>query len=194
MARSSGPTLTTVRSALKKGGHPWKREPFELNVVGVRSSKNTPGQFGDWLTCSWLDDGGMWFFRRWRCSTDPWSFWRNHPLNSGAGRGILPAGHHGALWALGTVRGRHPGLVQVSDVEMWTDEKKRTKATHSLSGPGRFGVACHWQEDRPFRWHPGCQVFEHEHQFGEFLAIVRHSLQVIPGVIDYTLIMEGRKQ
>ena len=196
MENCEGPTLTMVRRAIKEGGHEWYSEPFRVNLVGVRTPNARPGSFDDWMTCSWTDDAGMLFFRRWRICADPSSFWRRHPLNAGAGSAILTPGKHVGLWKIGTHRGRHLALVQCADATLWTSSarKKTTRVSPLDAETSRFGVACHWQDARPFRWANGAQVFKEEDHFAEFLAIVRHSLRVFPGSVDYTLIEGERKK
>ncbi len=186
MARSKGPTLTSVRSAVKKAGHIWHVEPFEFNLVGIRTPDQTPWTFNDWITLSWGDDLGMIFFRRWRASTQAGVFWRGHPANSGAGEAHLQCGRYPDLWRLGRHRGRDFALMQRRKVKLWATRKQRK--TLSFDPAGRFGANLHHHEGELYRWAPGAQVMKNKHELNELISIVQHCQTVKAQGCGYTLV------
>ena len=199
MARSnSAPSLTAIRGLLKAADYVWFRKPYSVNVVGYRTADLQTNTFNDWMTLSWLDDCGMWFFRRWPITTDPGVYWRVNPMNVN-GCGILKTGQYRGLWKLGMFKGRYEALVQAGECTLWRDNDKN--ATIDLTGAeqtGRFGIACHRASEhrtshKVSRWSAGCQVFADPDQYDEFLAIVRYSMRVFGPTVSYTLVEERQK-
>jgi len=192
---SKPPTLTMIRNLMKKNDYVWFSKPFSVNVVGYRTADINSNTFNDWMTVSWNDGQGMWFFRRWPITTDPGVYYREHPMNV-KGTAILKPGQWRGLWKLGTFKGRYEALLQVGPCVVYRDNDK--SATIELDGAedmGRFGICCHRASSSRTsqtvdRWSAGCQVFSDPDFFDEFLAIVRYSMRAFGPTISYTLLCE----
>ncbi len=194
--KSKAPTLTIIRNLMKKHEHVWFKKPFSVNVVGYRTADTNSNTFNDWMTVSWLDDNGMWFFRRWPITTDPGTYYREHPMNS-KGTAVLKCGQYRGMWALGMFKGQYQALLQVGPCTVWRDNDKNE--TIDIDGAsedyGRFGICGHRASASRTstvvdRWSAGCQVFADPDNFDEFLAIVRYSMRTFGPKVSYTLLAE----
>ena len=192
--KQQAPTLTKIRRAMKDNDYVWFTREYSVNIVGVRSKDLQANTFNDWMTVSWLDDAGMWFYRRWHITTDPGVYWRENPMNS-AGTGILKASQYRGLWKLGMFRGAYEALVQAGNCTLWRDDSRdSTLELYGEEQTGRFGICAHRASingsTKVGRWSAGCQVFADPNDFAEFLAIVKHSIARHGSTVSYTLLEE----
>lgn len=199
MHKSEPPSLTVIKNKVVSGGHVWFHKPYSVNVVGFRTKDMQSNTFNDWLTVSWLDEHGMWFFRRWPATTDPGLYWRKKPMNS-KGTAVLKADmQYRGMWKLGVFRGLYEALVQSGTCTVWRDNDRNEtidiQPGVTREDVGRFGICMHRASSSKTsksvgRWSAGCQVIADPDHFDECMAIIRMSMRLHGPTVSYTLVKE----
>src|SRR3990167_8174555 len=90
---------------LKKGYAFFEKadKPFNLNIIGIRSSNNKPDSFDDLITVSWNYKAG-WNLLKFSATTDPGLYWLNNPINV-EGTAILAPGQYRGAFCKGFHKG-----------------------------------------------------------------------------------------
>lgn len=181
---------------------------LNLNVIGIRTSETQAGSFDDWLTASY-NVGGAPFVNWWRGTTDPGAYYlgeRKKWLNE-AGVAILAPGQYRGAYEIGPHgRSRYEALVQRGPVKVFRDTDLDTEldfAPQSID-EGHFGINIHASSMSPYTddsdksnarvgpWSGGCQVFARNHDFVQFMALVKRSMKTYGKRLSYTLITEAQ--
>ena len=91
--------LPDIAKAMSKKGYAFFEKadkPFNLNIIGIRSSNNKPDSFDDIITVSWKYKAG-WSFLKFMATTDPGIYWLNNPMNVKGTAILLPGQYRDAF-------------------------------------------------------------------------------------------------
>lgn len=115
-------TSDQIISAMKRKGYIVKEDdskPFNLNIVGIRSSTQIPNSFDDQMNVFWKFNGN-WNTRIFPCTTDPGTHWLRNPSSS-LGTGILKEGQWIDAYQIALHQGKYKALCQRKPVTLIRD-------------------------------------------------------------------------
>lgn len=188
-------TVDTLRAALEAKGYAFFTEgDYNLNLIGVRSTRCTAGLFDDALYCCYRVHG-HWRVHRWAITTDPGRHYLEKPINP-AGCAILVPGQYRGAYQVGRHRGA-PALVQRGPVRVWRDGNRNDVLDWGSDAgiEGYYGINIHRAKgtvaSSSDTASAGCQVFA--------VAAEHQALMDLAGVaagrwgngFSYTLLEEG---
>lgn len=173
------PTLAHMESL----GHKVFRNPkndYDLNIFGIRSKDTTPNSFNDVIGVFYMWDG-CWRGHFWSATVDPGQYWLENPMNA-KGTAVLCPGQYRGAYEIGKHQGRYEALTQVNEVTVWRDPNRdSTPDRWGKKETGFFGINIHKSgkvSTRIDRWSAGCQVFQREIDFEEFMDICRKQISI----------------
>jgi hypothetical protein len=187
--------LPDVIEALKEKRYLIFDDPFELNIVGIRSADMTPNIFNDKLIAFWKteDPTGEFEHKIWDITTDPGLYYLNDPMNIN-GTAILFPGQYVNCYALDLHRGKYLALCQRLDkVKVYRDANKNNRYDPDEIECGMFGINIHKagvDSARVDKWSAGCQVFQREEDFNQFIELCQTHRVIHGNKFTYTLITE----
>lgn len=163
----SHPILDRVEAI---GGKVFTDGDWNLNLVGVRKRDGTPNRFDDQLHAIYKERGA-WVDRWWAITTDPGTYWLEHPMNRLGTAAVVADRQYRSCWRLGKHRGKYLALVQrgCGDIAVHRDDNLDAKVDYREANiqVGNFGINCHRSTTRTGsgselvnRWSAGCQVFQ----------------------------------
>lgn len=126
-----------------------------INIVYIegmdedgKANSNKPNQFNDLRIVIKLTAAGVpTIVGKWQASTEPSSYWTQHPMNSkGAAR--IAFGQW-KCWTVGIHNSSHEALVQVAPLTVWRDKNKDYSRDGDVADTGLFGINQHWGYDKP---------------------------------------------
>lgn len=169
-------------------------KPFNINLIGIRSSDMTPNIFNDILCVCWRHEGN-WSGMIMSCTTDPGLYWLNNPMND-KGTAILKPGQYKGAYKLGTHKG-YTALQQKGDLTVYRDADRDSQLDiNGNEDTGIFGVNIHRANEknesvRIDKWSAGCQVVDDPDNFNMLMSIVEKSVENFSNSFTYTLINES---
>jgi len=192
-------TLEQIKKVLTKKGYEIfsKARPYNLNIVGVRSTDKTSNLFNDAITCFYNDKQGNEAFHVWPATTDPGLFYLKNPVNV-EGTAILCEGQYKGVYSLALHQGKYRALCQRNgNVKVVRDCDRDSELDYN-SGKieaGMFGINIHRANlhaitDKVDKWSAGCQVFQNDSDFDELIALAEISAGLYGNKFTYTLINE----
>lgn len=167
----------------------------DLNIVGIRTGDLSANAFNDWLCVFYLFDG-HWFFVAFPITTDPGTFYREHPLNV-KGTAILKPGQYRGMWKIGKHKG-YKALQQNKSAVVYRDANRDNIL--DISGQeqerGLFGINCHRSNSEKAsiqidKWSAGCQVFQDPDHFSFLLKLCQRGADKFGNSFTYTLLTEN---
>jgi len=167
--------------------------PYNLNIVGIRSTSREANAFDDHL--AWFYKyRGVWTFKVYKATTDPGLYYLNHPANV-HGTAILKEGQYRGAYQLGLHRNRYMALKQVRPVTVIRDID-RDNSLSLKSGKeqtGIFGInihraSAHSESPLVNRWSAGCQVIADPGNFDEFIEVCKKARHQWGASFTYTLL------
>ena len=165
---------------------------FNLNVVGIRTNDDTSNKFNDHMIIFWK------FFGHWNnmnfpITTDPGTYWREHPMNI-KGTAILSEGQHRGMWKVGKHKG-YPALQQHNACTVIRDDNKDNILDFSGEEDfGLFGINHHKagaNSTQVDKWSAGCQVQPNAALFHIEMEIFLEASRTWGNSFTYTLIHEN---
>jgi len=178
------------------GGVVFTRGDYNLNLVGIRSAGSTPNRFDDQLHALYKIDG-QWIDRWWYITTDPGTYWLEHPMNPAGTAAVVADRQYRGVWRVGLHRGRYTALVQrgMGDIAVHRDDNADSKVDYRADNivSGMFGINCHRATTRKGgsvavnRWSAGCQVFADPTDFDSFIRLCKRQRG---NSFSYTLLAE----
>ena len=179
---------------LKSEGYIVYDKPYQLNIVGIRSSATISNRFDDELHVFFRDGQLNWQHFTYSITTDPGTYWLEHPLNVD-GTAILKSGQYINAYAIGLHRGQYKALVQFKPVTVIRDYN-RDAVLDFMNGKestGLFGINIHHASqvgttNSVDKWSAGCQVFEKISAFNELMSFCEKHRQLYGNQFTYTLI------
>jgi len=163
------------------GGRVFTSGDWNLNLVGIRNPSGTPNKFDDEIHAIYKD-GGQWVDRWWPVTTDPGTYWLEHPMNKLGTAAVVADRQYPGLWKLGKHQGKYEALVQKgSEIAVHRDDNLDAKVDYRPDNiqEGWFGINCHRATASEFgsvnvdKWSAGCQVFASPHDFDCFLLLCK---------------------
>lgn len=171
--------------------------PGRLWLFGVRSSNRSANAFDDTMGCIRFDGAGSLQMFRWAATTDPGTYWLEHPLNS-SGCAILVEGQYLDTWKIDKHAGKYEALCQrAGKVKVYRDPSRDSK--HDLDRStiieGYYGINLHAAtrkkggvSTRVDKWSAGCQVHATEAGFTEMMKLAHEQVSAIGlDTFSYTL-------
>ena len=153
------------------GGKVFTQGDWNLNLVGIRNPSGTPNKFDDEIHAIYKD-GGQWVDRWWPVTTDPGTYWLEHPMNKLGTAAVVADRQYPGLWKIGKHQGKYEALVQVGEVAVHRDDNEDAKVDYREDNiqTGLFGINGHranatMTSINVDRWSAGCQVWADPHDF-----------------------------
>lgn len=189
-------TFNSVYSALKRKGYfifETDINPYNLNIIGIRSNNGQPNSFDDYIVVMWKYKG-RWTFNVHEATTDPGLYYLKHPANS-SGTAILKEGQYLHCYCLGLHQGQYKALVQFMPVTVIRDFDKDNylSINSGREETGMFGINIHranltGKTINVNQWSAGCQVFADSSVFKTFISQCEKSQKYWGKLFSYTLI------
>jgi len=181
-------------SILKHKGYQLHNQPYQLNIVGVRSTNTEANRFDDMLYVFFKDERLHWNYAKYKITTDPGTYWLEHPLNVD-GTAILKEGQYVDTYVLGLHKGQYKALVEAKPVTVIRDYERKALLDF-LNGKeetGYFGINIHHAKAKGVttsvdKWSAGCQVFENAEDFAQFISLCEKHKSYYGNHFTYTLI------
>ncbi len=180
---------------------------FNLNLIGIRSRSPVAGKFDDTLVVVYRDKRG-WIERRYPITTDPGTYYLDHPM-SVKGTAVMAPGQYRGAYILGLHKG-YRALVQNRPIKVWrqagqvydTDDDGSIDWSTAVEDEGIFAVNIHASDSNPYdesdrergegaeigRWSAGCQVFANSSDFRAFMSLAVQASETWGNRFTYTLI------
>lgn len=192
-------TREQIEKTMKSKGYKWFEDNsdrgYDVNIVGVRNSstKEVTNKYDDCITISYKIDG-EWKFNCWVATTDPGTYWMNHPMNK-LGCAILVPGQYRSSHKIRLHRGKYEALGQQKRVKVYRDGDLDNVYDHDEGSikEGLYGINIH--RSNAYRatnivnkYSAGCQVFSDPDDFDDFMEICREARDVWGNSFTYTLI------
>ena len=186
--------LAKMKAMLKSLGYTLYTRPYELNIVGVRSTTTEPNRFDDKIHVFFKRDGIGWDYHVFDATTDPGTFWLKNPTMP-QGTAILDQGQYKGCYQIGLHRGKYTALVQRGPVTVVRDYN-RDAVLDFFSGrkqTGLFGINIHRASVNGAtktvdKYSAGCQVFENASDFGRFIDLCEEHRRWYGNKFSYTLL------
>ena len=188
--------LNALINTLTRKGYTIVTRPFELNIVGVRSSNTSPNTFDDSIHVFYKREDGQWIHNIFPATTDPGTYWLKTFMNS-KGTAILKPGQYKNAYRIGVHRGKYQALVQQAPVTVIRDDNKDQQLdfTHAKQETGFFGINFHRAavkgKTKYVNDHSaGCQVLADVNDFNLLMQLAARHKKLFGNNFTYTLIEE----
>lgn len=186
--------ILRILAILKNRRYRLYRQPYQLNIVGVRSASTVPNRFDDLLFVFFKNEKKRWKFLRYQITTDPGTYWLKNPMNVD-GTAILKEGQYVGAYRLGLHRGQYKALVQNKPVTVFRDYD-RNAILDFFNGSeytGHYGINIHRASSTGVsknveKWSAGCQVFQDAGDFSFFMKLCEKHRLLYGNRFTYTLI------
>lgn len=170
-------------------------KPFNLNIVGIRSSDSTPNTFNDIISFLWKYNS-QWSLIKFKATTDPGLYWLKNPINI-EGTAIVKPDQFRGLWKIGKHKGER-AFQQVGDITVIRDFDRDSEFDYDSGKEqtGQFGINGHNANDNAEskevdKWSAGCQVWANPHEHYVAMEIAEQSAEYWGNLFTYTLIEEN---
>ncbi len=155
--------------------------PKEYNIVYVEGingdgtlNTDLPNKFNDRRIVIEIDDGIPIIVGNWQATTEPGTYYTDHPLNPrGAARIKFD---QFKSWRVGYHKNQYPALRQVQALTVHRDRNRDGFRTSDSLHTGLFGINQHHANDAPRhdigRWSAGCLVGRAKAEHKKFMDII----------------------
>jgi len=188
----------------------FENEPFDLNLVGIRSNDLSANRFNDLFCLFYVSDMQMEFFQT-ACTTDPGLYYRENPMNV-EGTALMTPGQHRGAYRRGKHRGKYEALVQAKplphyrvDPDFWErsimddsalnyNESLLLMTVHEkMIGMNIHRASELSRSTRVGKWSAGCQVIADPDIFRLIIRLCDKQIKAGRGeTFTYTLITEDQ--
>lgn len=186
--------LEQIKAVLRFKGYQLYTRPYELNIVGLRSSATEANKFDDQLHVFYKTTGISWEYHSFRITTDPGTYWLRNPMQA-QGTAILREGQYIHAYAQGMHRGQYKALVQVKPISIIRDYDRNALLDFNNGNitKGMYGINIHRANSQGKtksidKYSAGCQVFENAADFAAFLKLTDKHRSLYGNAFTYTLI------
>jgi hypothetical protein len=180
-----------IVQALQEKGHKIFSKPYELNIIGIRINEPVPDSFNDVLYLLFTDENGKEITRQYPISTIPDMYWLKNPENP-KGTAILVPDQYYNKWYIRKHRDQYLCLGQREPVKVYRDNAKNGRLIYDESTieEGNFYIEIHKgsSEIPVTKWSAGCQVFQCEDHFDEFMNYCIEHRNRYSNTFTYTLL------
>jgi hypothetical protein len=186
--------IRALISSLKSKGYVVYEQPYQLNIVGIRSNSTQPNKFDDFIYAFWKNEQGQWEGKYFTATTDPGTYYLKNPL-SNLGTAILKEGQYVDTYAIGKHKGQYDALTQQKPVTVIRDYDRNAilDFNNGREEKGLFGINIHKagkDSSEVNTWSAGCQVFQKSDDFADFMDLARKHKEKYGNKFTYTLIDE----
>lgn len=190
-------TLNDIVKTLEKRGYIVYKEPYRLNLVGIRSPQVTSEYFDDKIAYFYYDNNGMLIGKICPATTDPSVYYlQDNPMNP-KGTAILKSGQYVDCYEIGRHKGKYQALVQSKPVIVIRDSDRNNLLNFfAETQTGNFGINIHKSSSGKKDQleigldSAGCQVFQKPEDFLEMMRAAFASKSRYGNRFTYTLIDE----
>lgn len=169
-------------------------KPFNVNIVGIRSTEIKVNEFNDWIVVFWKYQG-KWSQYWMRCTTLAGLVYLEKPTNP-KGCAILCDGQYRSTYALDLHNSKYKALCQrLNEVEVWRDNDRDSEFDfeNETKEWGYFGINIHRASTSKTlaeidSYSAGCQVIQNPQNFDVFIQILEQSELYWGNKFTYTLL------
>jgi hypothetical protein len=183
-----------IQQAMQKKGYTIFTNPFQLNIVGIRSPNSKANSFDDTINVIYKTDSVIWVQHSFKATTHPGLYWLTNPGNP-AGTAILKPGQFSNSHRIGLHRGKYTALVQQNPVTVIRDNNADAELDFkSLNEQtGLFGINIHHaavggSTKNVDKYSAGCQVFANTDDFAFFMQLAQQHKGLYNNNFTYTLL------
>ena len=188
--------LKRVLGTLKSKDYKVFKNPYELNIVGIRNSSTVPNSFDDTISVFYKDDKDKWVFNSYPATTDTGTYWLKNPMGA-TGSALLKEGQFINSHKIGLHRGKYTALVQQNPVTVFRDYNRDSilDFNNGREETGQFGINIHHASNNGTtkevdKYSAGCQVFSNIKDFDSFMEMAEKHKEKNSNNFTYTLIDE----
>jgi hypothetical protein len=164
----------------------------DMNIIGIRANIGATNTFNDYITVSYVDEGGVGQCKIYMATTDPGKYYLNHPMNI-KGTAILKPGQYRNMWKVGLHHG-YRALVQHGICTVYRDINQDDQMDMYVEESGNYGINLHHagnHSETVDKWSAGCQVIAVMEGFNELMDLVDKQIAAGLGdIFTYTLLEE----
>ena len=187
--------LSRIKSILRQRKYRLFIRPYELNIVGIRSKNSISNRFDDELHIFYKTTAGIWNYHIYKATTDPGTYWLNNPA-SPQGTAVLAQGQYADAYKIDLHQGKYLALCQRLKPVTIIRDYDRNDFADFMNGTkvsGMFGINIHransvGRTKNIDKYSSGCQVFENENDFEEFMQFCDRHQKLYKNVFTYTLL------
>ncbi len=187
-----------IRHIAKRKGYLIYKEPFKLNIWGVRSRNVLPNKFDDELHVFFKTAKGVlgkWAYFVFPCTTDPGTYWLDNPMHP-QGTAMLAPNQYVDTYKIDLHRGKYYALCQRLEKVQVMRDYNRDSLLDFYNGRldwGKFGINIHRARKTGITltvdsFSAGCQVFKRARDFELFMRLCEMHKKLHGNVFTYTLI------
>ena len=182
------------------------KEPYMLNIIGVRNADTQFDEFDDTMFVIWKDGKNKWEGREYVITTDPSTKYllKGGYKSSSTGTAILPNGQYLNKWTIRTHGGKYKALGQGGGSDeaicVYRDYDRNDTLTFNVEDKscGNYGINIHKAKSggaddgqgntkKIGAYSAGCQVFQNSFCFEEFMSMARQQSDLYGNSFTYTL-------
>ncbi len=186
--------LQKLRAILRHHAYKVYTRPFELNIVGLRSSSTVPNRFDDEIHVFYKVNTLRWNYHIFKATTDPGTFWLRNPMQA-QGTAILAQGQYENAYRMGLHQGKYLALVELKAVTIIRDYNRDAVLDfyNGKKTKGLFGINIHranrtGNTKTVDKNSAGCQVFENAKDYEFFMQLCTKHKNLYGNSFTYTLI------
>lgn len=173
------------------------KEPYKLNIVGVRANSTVPNKFDDLIFVFYKDDNNKWIGKAYPATTDTGTYWLKNPMHK-EGSALLKEGQYVDTYSRGLHRGQYMALTQsLKAVTVFRDYNRDALLDfdNGKEMTGFFGINIHRASSQGTtkfvdKYSAGCQVFANADDFAEFMQMTKKHETLYGNKFTYSLIDE----
>ena len=189
-------TVDELKNAITELKYKWfdNNKPFNLNIIGVRTSDELTNKFTDELYLAYRNEKLEMQFYCFPITTKSGITYLVNPLNPNKGTAILVPGQYLGVFQIGLHQGKYEALVQRGFLKLYRDNDKDTTFdldSTTIENCDNCGVNIHHAGADSIYindWSAACQVFKRKKDFLFFMKIVKTSAKLFSNKFTYTLI------
>lgn len=175
-------------------------KPYQINMVGFRSTNTKANRFDDMFVCFFKNKNGFWEINKYPCTTDTGTYWLLNPMTEG-GTAMLQAGQYVNAYQLGFHRGQYKAFVQRGEVLIRRDYNKNNRLDF-MNGKlmkGYYGINIHRASSNGTtkyvdKYSAGCQVLANSSDFAELISLGERHENLYGNQFTYGLIDNRMQQ
>ena len=191
-------TREQIQKAVESKGYKYfTSENYDVNIVGIRNSETNgkvTNKFDDWVTLSYKDENGKWFYHEFEATTDPGSHWEKNLLSTD-GVAILVPGQYRGSHTIGLHQGKYEALKQQKPLKVYRDKDKDGiyDFLEENIKEGIYGINIHRASATGTsvqidKWSAGCQVIANNKNFDKLMEVANKAATIWGKSFTYTLI------
>ena len=186
--------LSKIKGILRSKGYELYTKPYELNIVGIRTTNTISNRFDDEIHVFYKVAPLKWHYHVYKATTDPGTFWLLNPMQP-QGTAILAQGQYKGAYKIGLHQGKYKALVQSKPITVIRDYDRTAKLDfmNGKKDRGMFGINIHHASSNGItkqvdKYSAGCQVFANINEFNEFMSLCEKHMSLHGNSFTYTLI------